>query len=408
MKWTNKGHELDDIGSKYLKTENIYIWGAGKQGKRLINTLQWLKIDSDCNIWFIDSNAFMYGKTYENAKILSPAQFFQVYDSSNSVLTFCCEAVYFDVLNEYAEHIPDRFFIAYAERLPRHDFLRCFVSVYLMYKHDKLLSHHSNYIITSVCNLNCFGCLNFNKYISKPAHESFDSFKKHIDIVFSKFDFLASFHFSGGEVMLNRELSNCLEYISETYGDRIFELFFVTNGTIIPNHELLRTMVKTKCGVLLDDYRASVPITKTTFPKIKQLLDKNGIWHNIAKAEYWYELGITDEETGLELPIDTLQKQHNECNVHYFQDFFDGKIFGCCYIGYANDMYENKANIYTPDESNDYISIKDTPKMEILEFRFGYTNKGYYDLCRRCNEMHGEKSIHIPVAKQAERSFDEG
>jgi len=400
MKWTNRGHELDDLGAKYLKMKRIYIWGAGKQGKRMCKLLCWLGLDKDFDLSFIDSESRLWNTVCENFPIISPDEFFKTFNNQLDVLTISAEGIFFELVKKYTCDFPSEYFIDFAERLPERDFLRKFVSVYLMYKKGILLSPHTNYIITTICNLNCRGCLNFNKHIKMPAHESFESFKKHTEVVFSKFDYLASFHFSGGEVLTHKELPRFLRYINDTYGKQIFELFLVTNGTIIPSTELLETMRDTNCGVLLDDYRHSVPLAVKNYMKVKELFDQYGIWYNTAKADYWYDLGISEKKTGENLTEQELAQRCSECNVKYFQDFFDGKIFGCCYIGYVNDMYPNKAAIYTPDKENDYIEITETPKIEILEYRFGYTNKGYFELCRRCNKLHTETSVKIPPAEQ--------
>jgi hypothetical protein len=404
VKWTNRGHELDEAGARYIKIKNIYIWGAGVYGKKTLRFLRWLHLDGDFNIMFVDINRALQNQACDGITVVPPDYFFDNYNEETDVLDISSEWVYRRLEQKHAAKLPERFFISYAERLPDYDFLRMFVCVYLMYKRGELLSAHTNYIITTVCNLNCRGCLNFNSYIKRPADESFESFKRHTDILFSKFDYLQSFHFSGGEVLLHKELPKFLSYISDAYGERIFELFLVTNGTVIPGADLLALMKRTNCGALLDDYRQSVPSAAGTFPKVKALFDEYGIWYNIANAEYWYELGVTDDAgQGAHLTEDELIKRKSECGVHYFQDFIDGRIFGCCYIGYANDMYPNKAAIYTP-EGNDYIEIADTPKMEILEYRVGYTNKGYFELCRRCSEMHGRTSVKIPVARQIGKS----
>ena len=403
MKWINRGHELDAIGQECLKKKRLFVWGCGTYGEKMVKLLKWLGIDNELKITMVDSNSIFYGHEFKGFNVISPSVLFNELDSNTDILTISSENVYTQLKEIYDNKPVNDAFICYAEHLPNRDFLRRFLSVYLMYKLDKLLSPHTNYIITTRCNLNCKGCLNFNQYIQAPADESFESFKKHIDTVFTKFDWLASMHFSGGEVMLSKELKNCLSYISERYGDRIFELFYVTNGTVIPDKELLELMKRVNCGVLLDDYSHSVPLAKKNYPKVRQLFDEYGIWYNVAKADYWYDLQISDKEDGNKLTESELLERFNECNVHYFQDFFDGKISGCCYIGYTNDMYPNKARIYTPDPTNDYIEIDNCSKMEILEYRSGFIPKGYFDLCGRCSEMHGRRSVHIPVAQQLPR-----
>lgn len=401
MKWTNRGHELDEIGTKFIFKKRLFIWGIGEFGKRAIGLLNWLKIEEDLSLFIVDSDSSLHETQYENIKIISPDVFFENYNEITDVLTFSSENVFQLVKEDGKYIIPDEFFICYAEKLPNSDFARMFLMIFLMYKRKELLSFHTNYIITTRCNLNCKGCLNFNEYIQRPADETFENFKKHIDTVFSKFDYLASFHFSGGEVMLHSEFPIFLEYIVKTYGSRIYEIFFVANGTVIPDKKLLEMMKKYNCGVLLDNYSHSVPLAAKNYPIIKSLFDKYQISYNVAEAEYWYDLKITDDpEQGANFTEADLIKIHDECGVHYFHDFYDEKIFGCCYIGYTNDMYSNKAGIYTPDPQNDFISIKDSSKMEILEYRVGYLQKGYFELCRRCSEMHGKKSVHIPVAEQ--------
>ena len=59
MKWTNPGHELDEIGSGFLKVKNICLFGFDEQSSDMLNFLKWIDIEKDFN---------SYKKTFRKSK----------------------------------------------------------------------------------------------------------------------------------------------------------------------------------------------------------------------------------------------------------------------------------------------------------------------------------------------------
>ena len=69
MIWSNKGHEFDKIGSKFLLLKRIYIYGAGSFGSDAAKLLSGI----GANIFFVDQDKSQQ-KKYMNIDVISPEQ----------------------------------------------------------------------------------------------------------------------------------------------------------------------------------------------------------------------------------------------------------------------------------------------------------------------------------------------
>lgn len=388
MKWVNQGHELDELGKRYLQIKNLYIWGAGKNGRSCLDFLQWLNIAEDFNIEFIDKdmnkvNAGFCGKNVKPVSILDHESF----NFEQSIVVKSFNEIENDFEKNFKTNI--QYFYWNVEHNSQQNFIQNFVCIYYMYKYGKLLSHWMNIVTTTKCNLNCNGCLNFNNYISNPQNLSLENFKKHIDIVFSKFDMHYSIHFSGGEPFLNPELPQMIRYLSDHYKERYYNIFVITNGTILPGDTLLTELKNGSIQVLIDDYRTAVPLAVSNLPKLEQRLQDYHIKYELGKANFWYD--VLNQPTTYSTE-EELIAHRDRCNL-FLQGFGDGRIYSCGYTQFAIT-----AGLVT-ENPNDYLNIQDTDKMELLEFRQGYTSSGYVDLCTRCSGI-GDDAVKMLPAVQ--------
>lgn len=397
MKWTNRGHQLDGLAEKYMRVKNLYIYGAAENGLFAIKLLRWLNIDKDFNILFVDRDVKKQGTFIDEIKVISSEQLYAL-SSEEKSCTAIVVTPYYDgnkIMDElYAGSFENIFFLQQAEiaAANKHNgFVRNFLCVYLLYKHNKLLSHWTNYLATTKCTLNCKGCLNMTSFIKSFADTTFAEFKHHIDTVFSKYDYLYALHFTGGEPLLCKELSEMIEYVSEKYGERIFDKFFLSNGTVMPSERILYVVKKYNWWISITDYTKAAPQYKETVSKVISTLQENSIKYTIGTPPNWVdlEMGIADYT---HLSDDELVAHHDDCNL-FWHAFQNGKIYACSYPSYAET-----AGLYTVTE-DDYADIAALSKTELLEFEFGYCNKGYGGLCKRCNGF-GRRSKLIPIAEQ--------
>ena len=398
MKWTNPGHQLDELGAKYVQVRNLYIYGNDEKSKKAYECLCWLGIADEFKISFVQDITVFNRETDHTfcGKRIIPFQTVLCDELKENPASAAVVLPWIAQTNERAilEKIGvSNIFYLLVSHNRRDNFIQNFLCVWLMYKHHRLLSHSTNFVTTLRCNLRCKCCLNFNNYIKDPQNVPFETFKKHIDLVFQKFDYLYSLHLCGGEPLVVKDLSRFIRYIEENYKDRVFEFFIITNGTIIPSEEVIAATKALNGRFLVDDYSATVATTKVK--EIQELLANHNVDCQINKVDRWFDLAI--ESTDYSALTDAEMEQHKDSCNSYLQEFADGKIFACCY-----SIYANRAGVSASaptGEMEDYIDISKSSKMEILEYRQGYTRKGYVDMCRHCKGI-GQDASFVPAAVQ--------
>jgi glycosyltransferase involved in cell wall biosynthesis/organic radical activating enzyme len=399
MKWTNPGHQLDELGERYLKVKNVYIYGIDERAKKAYDFLQWLGVVDEFNISFVlditvlnkESNHIFCGKRIIAFQTDLCPELRGAPEESVVALPWIAQSNEREILEKIG--LVNIFYLT-----PSHNrcdnFVQNFVCVWLMYRHGKLLSHWTNFVTTLKCNLNCKYCLNFNELLVNPKDVSFEEFKEHVDVIFSKFDYLYSLHFTGGEPILVKELPKFIRYIQENYKDRIFEFFIITNGTVMPNKELISAVKSLNGSFLVDDYSLSVPNTKVE--EIKNILTEHDVCYAINNVQCWYDLDVENTNNS-DLSEEELENYKDNCNSA-LHEFADKRIYACCYQQYAS-----RAGIGISTSSNDYIELASTSKMEILEFRQGYTHKGHIDFCKRCRGIGANVKV-VAAAMQISKT----
>lgn len=76
----------------------------------------------------------------------------------------------------------------------------------------------------------------FMPYYNNHIDITLENFKEDMDNLFSVEDRIFSVGILGGEPIINKQLPEIILYLQENYGDRIGEIFVITNGTILPDN----------------------------------------------------------------------------------------------------------------------------------------------------------------------------
>jgi hypothetical protein len=394
MKWTNREHQTDDIGEHLKNIEQIYIWGMGRNGLACLEFLGWLKEFADFTVIPIDSDKTKHGTFVNGCVIREPQTLFDEYNHVTSVV--CVSPTASDGIMRCLEEngIVNRF-TWISKYNTRTNFIQNFIGIWLLHKHNKLIHHWAEFITSNKCNLNCRGCLNFTSHITRYWEASFDDFKKHVDVFFSKYDYAFAFHFSGGEPLLCNDLSLMISYLSERYKERIYrEVFFITNGTMLPDENLLCVLRECKILVQIDDYSDNIPYAKRNINELIDLLQKNGVKYQRLYTDHWFDVDIESADY-FALSEDAMITHRDNCNT-MFQTFNNGKIYSCCYPEYAKNSQA------VPERESEGLDIGKASKAELLEYGLGYTESGYVGMCRHCNGL-GDDAKLIPCAEQLPR-----
>lgn len=381
MKWENRGHEFDNVYMEIARKREFYLFGAGDYGTQFVNA---------------------YGKEFHILGYIdnSPSK------RENVINGFPCISLEEVELSENVGVVVTMSQIARVnplEQLKKYGLVKDkdyfvveeFISVYYAYKYNKVHFSTISFLPSTACNLNCKLCLNFNPYAKKFYVRDWKDLKKDVDLFFSCVDYIMLFHVSGGEPLIYRYTADLIKYIDTNYGDRIGTLRTVTNGTVVPEDEVFEKLSKCKVEITVDDYRKAVPEYFDRFDSLIEKLNHYNIKYYINTVDDWIDLAPdkTDYSTQSE---EWLQSHRDECSQSW-QELRGGKLYSCNYAAYAT-----VAGL-SGDSDEEVYELKDfdeTKTKELIEFRLGFTTKGYTEFCKKCRGFTPKNCVICPVAEQ--------
>lgn len=384
MKWINKGHEFDEYKKIFQNEQKIIIFGAGDNGKDLYSKLGF----ADCVRLFIDNDPAKIQNGYCGKKVVSFQNFAENDEKKSTIVVAVSVQNTPQVMKQFLN-------MGYKEGInlfDYHIFENYYIMLYALYSWNKVYIPTVSILTTTICNLNCKYCLNFEDVRREKRHFEVERIKQDIDILFEKVDRIGLLHLTGGEPLLYTNFIEVVDYIDNKYKDRYSILGTTTNGTVIPTDELCRKMKSANMHVYIDDYRENVQLARTNRQKVIDKLQRYSIEKTEFEVSEWMTIRkqdcLTDERK--------LISQVELCDIP-FKMLKDGKVYGCAYCGFAVDA--NVAN----EELNDYIDldiIEADSKGVLVEFLLHFSEKGYYSYCKNCNGYLSVNAERVAVAEQ--------
>jgi organic radical activating enzyme len=396
MKWSNKGHEFDTIGHLLQSKKNMLIYGADVLGIELFELIQSLNEYLCWNVAFIDAD--MNKKQLQNGLgvlVLSPDEL----AGTSADESFVVACSFFAESRKQMFDTVSHFGYIEMENAFEHDFfLYKYLSIHFIYNLNKVYISSLNIVPSTVCNLNCHGCLNFNPLIKKHLTYTLDSLKADCDALFNSIDLIGRFQITGGEPFLFPELEELIKYIRGNYGKKIVRFETVTNGTVIPPDGLCSCLKNNGVFVFLDDYRQFAPLARKNYEVIREKFDNFQIMYKENLVSEWFDLQPTQEAR--HLAEDELIDYFQSCDCPW-ATIWNKSLSSCNY-----SLYAAKAGIVEYDSDN-YFELTDNMTSEhkkcLVEFRLRYNNKGYVELCRQCSGFSTINKNKLIPAQQIKR-----
>ncbi|MBR6537467.1 MAG: 4Fe-4S cluster-binding domain-containing protein [Lachnospiraceae bacterium] len=377
---------------------NIVIYGAGFQGLLAAHLLKKQGVDVIC---FADQNKEKQGKTYFNLPIISPEEMGLNYSKTLIIVTpYSIKPVYEEFKNKgYNVVTPYSLFLEFdsdefdlLDDLPgwyRKDSLDCNVDMFLLNCNNLLTNHQlfsSDLSVSQVCNLKCRECTSIMTCYQKPKHFALEEVIQSLKIMM-KDRYFDHIYVEGGETFLWKPLPELLQFMVEQ--ERIYTIIVITNGTIIPDEEVLNALSHPKIFVKISDYGS---ISKKD--KLMEIFNERGIRYKLL-LQKWYKMTAfskaphTPEK--LKAVVENCCKLSNGVTSPYVAD---GKLFCCPIQGNLHNT-----GIY-PSEPEDYVDLTlpydEEQKKKIEAF---YQGKKIVEFCRHC-DGRGYTNIEVPPAEQ--------
>ena len=365
MKWKNRGHEFDHMYQEISEKKGFYLFGAGDYGQQFLHVFE-----KEIPIkGFIDNDPVKQGKIIRGMKCYSPEDV-TLSNDEGIVITMSqiARVKTIEQLKECGYKKDKTFFI-----------IEEFLSVYYVYKNEQVYFSSISFLPSTACNLDCRYCLNFNPFAKQFYVREWEDLVKDVDLFFSCVDRIMLFHISGGEPMIYKHTADLALYIDKNYGNRIDTLRMVTNGTIVPKDEMLEKLSKCRLEITVDDYREAVPRFTEQFDRLICKLKEYQIPYYINKVDSWIDLG--PEKTDYSGRTEEWLEEHRENCSQSWQELRDGKLYSCNYASYAT--VAGIAGEQDLEEVYDLTKFIPKKKKELVEFRLGYTTKGYTNFCKK-------------------------
>lgn len=377
---------------------NIVIYGAGFQGLLAAHLLKKEGIKVCC---FADIDKEKQKKPYFGLPVISPDEMAEKHRNSLIIITpYILEPVYKEYkAKNFNVCTPFQLFLEFdsddfdkLEELPfwyHPKTLDLNIDLFLR-RCNNLLSDRYLYAtdisITQACNLKCRECTSFMPYYKTPKTFDLNDIIRSFELI-SKNRTFSHVYLEGGEPFIYKNLPELINYLTEK--PEVFCVLIVTNGTIIPDKRLLKTLRRPKVIVRISDYGKLSKIDELT-----KIFEENNVNYKI-QLQKWYKMSsfikepLTDEE--LKITTSLCCKLGEGGYAH----IADGKLFAC--PAQAN---LHNTGIYKSGE-NDYVDLVNAQDSEECQKKIETFLRGSHisKICRHC-KGRGSSNIEVPPAQQ--------
>ena len=268
--------------------------------------------------------------------------------------------------------------------------------VSLFYEQSILYLPLAQISLTERCTLHCKKCAHACHLVSPERSDlTLEEAKSSADYFFKFVDYITEFVLIGGEPFLYSDLMKIIRYIGENYRDRIRIFSITTNGTILPDGDILEICKLYDVTMRISNYAAALPMLRKRYELLAQRLEFYGIPYKLGKEEsQWMDYGF--DYLDRQASEEQLEKVFDACKTPCHE--IRGKRLYFCVM--ARSVAENMQKNVGKEDFLD-LAVLDSveSKSQVYEYMMGYSNKGYLDMYNYCYGAEAREHP-IPVAEQ--------
>ncbi|MCM1054201.1 MAG: radical SAM protein [Bacteroides sp.] len=381
---------------------NLALYGAGFQGLLAAHLLKKQGVEILC---FGDRDVRKQGTLYYGIPVVSPEEMKEKYPEAAVMATpYGLSSVWDYIKNElkYKNVItPFSLFLEFDsdefDKLPELPFwyhsetldlnIEMFLIRCAMIETDRCF-FSTDLSVTEKCNLKCRNCTSLMPCYDNPRDFSYEEVLEDISTLIKDKIFYRIW-IEGGEPFLWEPLYKLLNALSEQ--EEIMNIAVVTNGTVMPDSRLLKSLQNPKVQVRVSDYG-----NQSKLKKLVDTLTDNGIYVRV-QLQKWYKLADLSKEpkTGEDLKeiIESCTKLQPECSFYTK----NGKLFKCPLQGNLHEL-----GLF-PSDPNEYVDLRDKNDLDIHRKITDYfTKPNVPKICAHCNGR-GYTGVEVPPAEQLQK-----
>lgn len=372
---------MSDAWGKLQAQDEIVIYGVGRIGHRVIPTLA-----KEFHIpYLIDSRQFET-KVFDLDVITIDEASSRLQNRKAKIIVTTVRAAY----EEIAKTLSGFGFKEYEDFV----WFERFAGEWNLRWHNRCVLSKIDTVITSRCTLKCQNCNMFIGYVKTPQDIEFDSLRRNFDTFFASVDFVYEYTLLGGEPFLHKKLTEVITYLGKRYGDRIGRINLISNGTVLPNDEMLQTLKRYQVTVHISDYTCSLHYDDK-LKKAAETLEKAGIEYYIIPNNTWKDVVYPKLTYTADNP-----REHMLICGHSTHSVDNGRLYWCdpafaaeCFTG-----FHSKADDSLDLEANRKNNSKFDASINILKYLWGDVNeRGYMSICEKCAGV-GKDNNHVVIA----------
>ena len=375
----------------------IILYGAGRRGSVAAHCLKNRRIDFIC---FCDSDEKKQGIPFCGHDVISPEELKRRYKDITILITtnhyyyieqqlkkdgftrvFSCVSLFLEID-----------FIGYDLYSPEYMYRNIDNYYYTLISSNKNISYLTQIQIpvTMRCTLRCRECNSYIPYIKKGEDFDAEQIIQAVNKLLTAYKAIGNILLYGGEPLLYGDLHKLVSVFSSD--EHIEQVSVVSNGTLLPDEQLLKTMMDPKVVVRISDY-GSLSRKKA---ELLELLGKNNIRTELTDFKFWNRQPTVEilNETEEQLR----KKVFNCCTIADSNTLINGKLFFCSYSAYHHylravpDFGDNYVDLFATQEEGAQLREK------IEKIRQMGKDGLPKQACRFCN--FNNFADNLPVAEQ--------
>lgn len=386
MKWQNKGYELDGYAEDLVKLfeakqSKIYIFGAGMWGEKLAPVFEWYH----CFGGYIDNDVQKQLYGVNDRKVISLQSYIK--GTEKGIIIIAADVKNIPYIASQLEAEGLKYEIDY---WVYQEFMRDVFPIISFYKYNILYVDTVQICLTERCTLRCKDCAHGCFAVDpKSSDMEPEMAKQSADSFFSKVDRAKEFVLIGGEPFLYRDLAEIIAYIGEKYRNKMMIYSITTNGTVMPDKSILNLCKKYGMTIHISNYSESIERLKKRYTLLTECLDDYQIDYTISEPDQqWMDYGFKSVDRGGEEK--ELIKVFDRCKTPC-REIRGSKYYYCVM---ARSVSDNLSFGVGKDDYLELADLDENGKKIFLEFDFGYSEKGYLDMCNYC---HGADAVEYPI-----------